>query len=97
MNNCQPPYCQTPLSINVYRSPYFSFFGADLSLQYNNGLTLLHAAAKNGNTSIIYELLSRGLDVDSRTNSGVTPLMNTASYDNESAFQMLIENGADIL
>ena len=45
--------------------------GADPSLKYNSGRSLLHFAASGENTSIINELLSLGLDIDSRDNGGV--------------------------
>ena len=51
------------------------FQGADPSLKENDGFSLLHSAAQGKNTSIINDLLSRGLDVDLRNNDGVTPLM----------------------
>ena len=45
--------------------------GADPSLKNNSGRSLLHFAASGENTSIINELLSLGLDIDSRDNGGV--------------------------
>ena len=49
--------------------------GADLTLKDNNGCSLLHKATQGGNTSIVNELLSLGLERDSRNTYGVTPLM----------------------
>ena len=69
--------------------------GADPSLKDNCGYSLFHKAAQGGNTSIINELLSRGLDVDSRNNGGVTPLMTAAIIDKPNAFQILIQKGVD--
>ena len=68
---------------------------ADPSLKENDGLSLLHYAAKGGNTTIINNLLLLGVYIDSRTNAGVTPMMTAAFCDKQSAFQILIQNGAD--
>ena len=71
-------------------------YGADPSLKYNTGFSLLHSAAQGGNISIVKKLLSLGLDIDSRDNDhGVTPLMTAAYCGKQSAFAMLIQNGAD--
>ena len=59
------------------------------------GACLLHFAANGENTSIINELLSLGLDIDSRDNGGVTPLMTAALFEKQNAFQILIQKGAD--
>ena len=60
-----------------------------------NGASLLYYAAEGGNTSIINELLSLGLEIDSGCNYGVTPLMTAAYCDKQNAFQILIQKGAD--
>ena len=61
--------------------------GADPSLKDNWGYSLLHKAAEGGNTSIINELLSLGLGIDSRRNNGVTPLMTAAMEDKKMLFR----------
>ena len=61
--------------------------GADPSLKDNGGFSLLYYAAEGGNTSIINELLSLGLDIDSRRNNGVTPLMTAAMEDKKMLFR----------
>ena len=68
--------------------------GANRSLK-NGGRSLLHFAAEGGNTSIINELLSLGLEIDSGCKYGGTPLMTAAGCDKQNAFQILIQNGAD--
>ena len=68
---------------------------AEPSLKDYNGWSLLHFAAKGGNTSIINELLSRNLEIDSRSNNDITPLMVAASHDKPAAYQLLIQHGAD--
>ncbi|CAH3014266.1 unnamed protein product [Porites evermanni] len=67
----------------------------DPSLKANDGFSLVHCALKGGNTSIINELLSRGLEADSRSNDYSTPLMAAAIGDKQNIFQMLIQKGAD--
>ena len=52
-----------------------------------NGASLLYYAAEGGNTSIINELLSLGLGIDSRRNNGVTPLMTAAMEDKKMLFR----------
>ena len=69
--------------------------GADPSLKANDGFSLVHCALKGGNTSIINELLSRGLEADSRSNDYSTPLMAAAIGDKQNVFPMLIQKGAD--
>ena len=68
--------------------------GADPSLKDNNGLSLLHFAAKGGNTSIINELLSLGLDVHLKDVYGVTPLTSAIENSNSDAVKFLISKGA---
>ena len=69
--------------------------GADPSFKDNDGFSLLHWAAQDGNTSLIIKLLSLGLDVDSTNNGGFTPLMTAVLNDKQNAFDILIQNGAD--
>ena len=67
----------------------------DPSLKANDGFSLVHCALNGGNTSIINELLSRGLEADSRSNDYSTPLMAAAIGDKQNIFHMLIQRGAD--
>ena len=71
--------------------------GADLTLKDNNGCSLLHKATQGGNTSIVNELLSLGLERDSRNTKsyGVTPLMATVGCGKQSTFELLLQHGAD--
>ena len=54
--------------------------GADPFLKDKDGSSLLHCAAQGGNTSIINELLSLGLQIDSKDLSGKTPLTKTTKF-----------------
>lgn len=70
--------------------------GADLTLEDNNGCSLLHKATQGGtDTSIVNELSSLGLERDSRNNHGVTPLMAAACCGKQSSFELLLQHGAD--
>ena len=61
----------------------------------SGGLSLLHKAAQGGNPSIINQLISLGLDIDSRSTDGVTPLMIAVYCDKQNSFQTLIQKGAN--
>lgn len=69
--------------------------GADLTLKDNNGCSLLHKATQGGNTSIVNELLSLGLERDSRNTYGVTPLMAAVCCGKQSTFELLLKHWAD--
>lgn len=47
--------------------------GADLHYSDENGRTLLHYAAVNGNVPVLRHLIARGLDVNATDNAGVLP------------------------
>ena len=68
--------------------------GADASLKNNGGLSLLHFAAKGGNTFIINELLSLGLDVHLKDVYGLTPLTRAIENSNSDAVKFFISKGA---
>ena len=55
----------------------------------------LHSAAEGGNEVIIENLLSSGLDIDSRGNDGTTPLMVAAAKGEEKTVDLLLSKGAD--
>ena len=64
--------------------------GADPSLKDNGGFSLLHFAARGGNTSIINKLLSLGLDVDLKYLYGKTPLIIAIEKNNSDAVKVLL-------
>ncbi|XP_032240615.1 palmitoyltransferase ZDHHC17 isoform X2 [Nematostella vectensis] len=70
---------------------------ADPTIQDVEGCTALHAAAQNGQTSIMAYLLAKGMDVDLPDKNGMTPLMWAAyrcfSVD---AVRMLVTMGASV-
>ena len=68
---------------------------SDPTLKDNNGWTLLHYAAQGSNDVIIQNLLSLGLDIDSRRSDGATPLMIAACERRLDAFSVLIERRSD--
>ena len=57
--------------------------------------TYLHLAVKNGNITIIKELLRRGLDIEDKAKVKITPLQMAILYQNVNVVKFLIENGAN--
>lgn len=57
--------------------------------------TLLSAAAKAGNISLLRTLLKQGASVDKSCSQGETPLMTAASFLQNHAAKMLLRSGAD--
>ena len=68
--------------------------GADPFLKDKDGSSLLHCAAQGGNTSIINELLSLGLEIDSKDLSGKTPLTIATEFKNFEAVKFLFSKRA---
>ena len=64
--------------------------GADLFLKDKDGSSLLHCAAKGGSTSIINELLSLGLEIDSKDLSGKTPLTIATEFKTFEAVKVFV-------
>ena len=68
--------------------------GADPSLKTKNGSSLLHFAAQSGNTGIINELSSLGLNIDLKDVYGKTPLTRAIKRNNTDAVKFLTSKGA---
>ena len=66
--------------------------GADIECFDHNGLTVLHWAAKNGQTDVVAYFIDRGANVDARDHDGLTPLR----YAGVAVAALLLEHGADI-
>ena len=64
--------------------------GVDPFLKDKDGSSLLHCAAQGGNTSIINELLSLGLEIDSKDLSGKTPLTIATEFNNFEGVKFLL-------
>jgi len=60
------------------------------------GLTLLHAAAAGGHTTIVELLLTNNLDVRSETQEGYTALHHAAAGDHREVAELLLAKGADV-
>ena len=68
--------------------------GADPFLKDKDGSSLLHCAAQGGNISIINELLSLGLQIDSKDLSGKTPSTIATEFKNFKAVKFLLSKKA---
>ena len=68
--------------------------GADPFLKDKDGSSLLHCAAQGGNISIINELLSLGLQIDSKDLSGKTPSTIATEFKNFEAVKFLLSKKA---
>ena len=52
------------------------------------GETPLHAAAKNGNLSVVRLLLTHGANMNAKNSKGITPLIFAAERGNSTLFQI---------
>ncbi|XP_067670151.1 serine/threonine-protein phosphatase 6 regulatory ankyrin repeat subunit A-like [Haliotis asinina] len=69
--------------------------GADLTLVDKSGDTVLHAACRSGDISIVKCILSRDdLDVNSSDKSGMTPAMSAAYWGYVDIVKLLLRRGA---
>ena len=64
--------------------------------RFEQGLTLLHAAAVRGQTAIVELLLTNGLDVRSKTQEGYTALHYAAAGNHREVAELLLAKGADV-
>jgi cytohesin len=64
--------------------------------RFDQGLTLLHAAAAGGHTAIVDLLLTNGLDVSSKTQEGYTALHHAAAGNHREVAELLHAKGADV-
>lgn len=71
--------------------------GADVEAKDpSTGASVLHYAVMRGNPHILKWLLSRGVDVNSRTKNGTTPLHTAVVYNRYEVAEMLLNRGADV-
>jgi len=69
----------------------------DVNAVYEEGATLLHKAALEGNVIVIKFLVSKGANVNAKTNSRLTPLyLAMALNKNTEVAECLISTGADV-
>jgi len=64
--------------------------------RFEQGLTLLHAAAIGGQTAIVDLLLTNGLDVRLKTQEGYTALHHAAAGNHREVAELLLAKGADV-
>ncbi|MBN1961997.1 MAG: ankyrin repeat domain-containing protein [Deltaproteobacteria bacterium] len=77
-------------------TPTKTYTNAELIASDANGLTLLHKAARDGQTSVLKDLLAQGADINSRDNYGRTAIHWAAINDERKAASILIEHGANV-
>lgn len=71
--------------------------GADLEAKDpGTGASVLHYAVMRGNPEILQLLLSKGVDVNSRTKNGTTPLHTAVLYNRYEVAETLLNKGADV-
>jgi len=68
----------------------------DLTIQNEEGWTLLFPAAKEGNTKLSELLIKSGVNVNHKDISGNSALKYAIHYNKKETARMLIKNGADI-
>jgi ankyrin repeat protein/ketosteroid isomerase-like protein/L-ascorbate metabolism protein UlaG (beta-lactamase superfamily) len=77
--------------INILDSDQLS-----LQLKNSNGASLLHAAARAGDISLIEYLLNGGVDINIKDNNGNTPLFEAVDSGKIDVVSLLIDKSADI-
>jgi ankyrin repeat protein len=71
--------------------------GADLEAKDpGTGASVLHYAVMRGNPEILQLLLSKGVDVNSRTRNGTTPLHTAVLYNRYEIAETLLNKGAEV-
>jgi ankyrin repeat protein len=99
---------RTPVFVSIVRGgpevvDYLASRGADLQVRSNQGLSLLHEAARTtqfvageDRIPLVAYLLDQGLEVDARDERGMTPLHIAAFWANQPLLRFLIERGAEV-
>lgn len=70
--------------------------GMSVNVQGKDGITALHCAAKNKNTTLPGLLISGGADINALTEAGQTPLMEAARSGNVDTMKILVDAGAKV-
>ena len=68
---------------------------ADYGIKQQDGMTLLHAACREGKKDFADELIKRGAEINLPDNEGLNAIHYAAISGNESLLEMLLELGAD--
>ena len=71
-------------------------YGADLSIQNNDGNTALHRAADNGHNEVTKRLIEAKADLNMKNNEGNTALHRAANSGHNEVTTRLIDAGADL-
>ena len=72
--------------------------GADVDARAQNSqqIQAIHAAAANGNITLLRALLAQGVDVNARQQQGFTPLHTAADRGDVAMAQLFLSHGADL-
>ena len=68
----------------------------DVNAHQDDGSTLLHHAAANGNTGAVQHLFNHGAEMDARDLEGLTPLHRAAKFGHLDIINFLWSEGADV-
>ena len=70
--------------------------GADISMNDNQGKTVLHFAVSESNIDLIQQLILRGVKIDIKDNCGRTPLIQSCMKGNHQTTEALLQSGANV-
>ena len=83
------------VSYNLRRGAALVRQGADVNTRGYAGVTLLDAAARNGDHHLAEELIRKGADVNTRARGGITPLCGAAWRKDNRMIRLLLAHGAN--
>lgn len=79
---------------NTLSAKLFILLGADVNYTFGSG-TPLHAAAANGDVTMMKLLLDHGAVVDKPAKFDITPLFEARAYKHPEAEKLLLSHGAN--
>lgn len=94
-NDCgKTPLMSAIISGNLAIAELLIRAGADVNIDYNDGISMLHLAAYSNNYYIGKLLIENGVDVNIKASNGSTPLILAAQKGYNDFTEMLINNNA---
>lgn len=102
VNACsdEAPYHTYPVQTAVYHGfldilDTLVTHGADITVETENGCTLIHLAVFNNELAIMQYLIEREADIEIPAKSGVTPLCSATMHSLRDASELLLRAGAN--